>query len=57
MWSVLPKHVEFIEGRIKFVVVDGSTCDSYNVIYHSGMDSTKNYTLSDVREVLCYIFK
>jgi hypothetical protein len=57
MWSALPKHVEFIDGRMKFVVVDGRTCVGYNVMYHSGVYSTKIDTLSDVREVLCYIFK
>jgi hypothetical protein len=41
---------------MKFVVVDGKTYVSFNMIYDL-MDSTKINTLSDVHEVSCYIFK
>jgi hypothetical protein len=30
---------------------------SFNMIYHREVDSVKINTLSDVREVSCYIFK
>jgi hypothetical protein len=56
-WSVLHKHVACIDGRMKFVVVDGKTYVSFNMIYHRVVDSTKISALSDVREVSCYIFK
>jgi len=42
---------------MNFVVADGKTNVSFNMLYHSGVDSIKISTLADVREVSCYIFK